>query len=96
MKALGPWLWLCPLFLAMAGPAWAAEGGKGASEAIFIAQIVVLMVVGRLLGETMLRLRQPAVMGQLIAGLLLGPSFLACCFRRLSTRCFQRAPSKRR
>ena len=75
MKALGPWLWLCPLFLAMAGPAWAAEGGKGASEAIFIAQIVVLMVVGRLLGETMLRLRQPAVMGQLIAGLLLGPSF---------------------
>jgi Kef-type K+ transport system membrane component KefB/nucleotide-binding universal stress UspA family protein len=59
----------------VAGPAWAAEGSKGASEAIFIAQIVVLMVVGRLLGETMQRLRQPAVMGQLMAGLLLGPSF---------------------
>ena len=75
MKVVGPWPWLCvALSLSMAGPAWAAEGGKGASEAIFIAQIVVLMVVGRLLGETMLRLRQPAVMGQLIAGLLLGPS----------------------
>ena len=76
MKVVGPWPWLCvAVSLSMAGPAWAAEGGKGASEAIFIAQIVVLMVVGRLLGETMLRLRQPAVMGQLIAGLLLGPSF---------------------
>src|ERR1041385_4922336 len=33
------------------------------------------MITGRVLGELMLRLRQPAVMGQLIAGLLLGPSF---------------------
>jgi Kef-type K+ transport system membrane component KefB/nucleotide-binding universal stress UspA family protein len=32
------------------------------------------MITGRLLGELMLRLRQPAVMGQLIAGLVLGPS----------------------
>ena len=31
------------------------------------------MLVGRLLGEAMLRIGQPAVMGQLIAGLLLGP-----------------------
>ena len=75
MKLVGHWLWLCALPTLMAGPAFAAEGGgKGASETIFIAQIVVLMVVGRLLGEAMLRLRQPAVMGQLIAGLLLGPS----------------------
>lgn len=62
------------------GPAWAAEGGKGASEAIFIVEIIALMVVGRLLGEAMLRLGQPAVMGQLIAGLLLGPSFFGLLF----------------
>jgi len=58
-----------------AGPALAAEAGKGPSEVIFIAQLAALMVTGRLLGEAMLRIGQPAVMGQLIAGLLLGPSF---------------------
>ena len=46
----------------------------GPSEALFIAQIVVLLLVGRLLGEAMQRLGQPAVMGQLLAGVLLGPS----------------------
>ena len=62
-------------FVLVAGSALAAGGAqKGPSEVIFIGQILVLMIVGRLLGEAMLRLRQPAVMGQLIAGLLLGPS----------------------
>ena len=75
MRIHRDWLWLSIVPLLAAGPAWAAEGGvKGASDAIFIAQIVVLMLVGRLLGEAMTRLRQPSVMGQLIAGLLLGPS----------------------
>jgi K+:H+ antiporter len=56
--------------------AWAAgaPGESGPSVAIFIAQLLVLMLVGRLLGEGMLRIGQPAVMGQLIAGLVLGPS----------------------
>jgi len=44
------------------------------SEALFLAQIVLLLVVGRLMGEAMQRIRQPAVMGQLIAGILLGPT----------------------
>jgi hypothetical protein len=46
----------------------------GSLEALFIAQIVVLLLVGRLLGEAMQRVGQPAVMGQLLAGVLLGPS----------------------
>src|SRR6516162_5882338 len=46
----------------------------GPSEALFIAQVVVLLLVGRLLGEAMQRIGQPAVMGQLLAGVLLGPS----------------------
>ena len=63
-------------FAALVVPALAAEQGhKGPSEAIFIGQLAALMITGRVLGELMLRLRQPAVMGQLIAGLLLGPSF---------------------
>jgi Kef-type K+ transport system membrane component KefB/nucleotide-binding universal stress UspA family protein len=44
------------------------------SEALFIAQIVLLLLLGRLLGEVMQRIGQPAVMGQLIAGVILGPS----------------------
>jgi Kef-type K+ transport system membrane component KefB/nucleotide-binding universal stress UspA family protein len=64
-----------------AGPAFAAEAPqKGPSELLFVAQITVLLLVGRLLGEAMLRLKQPAVMGQLIAGLLLGPSLLGALF----------------
>src|SRR5436190_11256746 len=59
-----------------ASPAWCAEGKAGASEAMLIGQIILLIVVGRLLGEAMLRIGQPAVMGQLIAGILLGPSVL--------------------
>ncbi len=47
-----------------------------ASEALFIAQVVALIAMGRLMSEIMNRLGQPAVMGQLIAGMLLGPSVL--------------------
>jgi Kef-type K+ transport system membrane component KefB/nucleotide-binding universal stress UspA family protein len=43
---------------------------------IFIVQLGLLMVVGRSMGELMQRVRQPAVMGQLIGGVLLGPSVL--------------------
>src|SRR5437764_5083361 len=57
-------------------PALAAEGGsRGASSALFIAQLALLLLVGRLLGEAAQRIGQPSVMGQLIAGLLLGRSF---------------------
>ena len=56
--------------------AFAAEGGKGPSAELLFAQIVVLIFCGRLLGEAMQRIGQPAVIGQLVAGLLLGPSLL--------------------
>jgi Kef-type K+ transport system membrane component KefB/nucleotide-binding universal stress UspA family protein len=57
-------------------PALAAEGGsRGASQALFIAQLALLLLVGRLMGEAVQRIGQPSVMGQLIGGLLLGPSF---------------------
>jgi hypothetical protein len=60
---------LCPAM------AFAAEAGhKWPSEALFLAQIVVLILAGRLAGELMQRIGQPAVMGQLLAGIALGPS----------------------
>jgi Kef-type K+ transport system membrane component KefB len=56
-------------------PALAAEGGsRSASQALFIAQLALLLLVGRLMGELAQRVGQPTVMGQLIGGLLLGPS----------------------
>ena len=76
--------WLCALAGSLAltaGPAFAAgEAPKGPSELTFVAELVVLILVGRLLGEVMLRFKQPAVMGQLIAGLLLGPSLFGAVF----------------
>ena len=47
-----------------------------ASTPIFIAEIVLMLLVGRLLGELMIRIRQPEVLGQLIAGILIGPTVL--------------------
>ncbi|HWJ99201.1 MAG TPA: cation:proton antiporter [Xanthobacteraceae bacterium] len=64
------------LALLVPAAAFAAEGGKGPSAELLFAQIIVLIFCGRLLGELMQRIGQPAVIGQLIAGLLLGPSVL--------------------
>src|SRR3954452_4850879 len=48
----------------LAGPALAAEGAKGgASEVIFLAQLITLMLVGRLLGEAMNRIGSPRSWG---------------------------------
>ena len=48
--------------------------GEPASSSILIAQLIALLVVGRLLGEVAQRCGQPAVVGQLLAGIALGPS----------------------
>ncbi len=54
-------------------PLLAAAGGEH-TLAIFFTQVMLLIVVGRLLGEVMQRFGQPAVIGQLLAGIILGPS----------------------
>jgi len=61
--------------------ATAAAHAKGApastgtsAEAILVAEIVLRLLIGRGLGEVMQRFGQPAVIGQLLAGLILGPS----------------------
>ena len=82
---------------AAAGSAWAAASPRRApSELLFVTELMLLMLVGRLLGEAMLRLRQPAVMGQLIAGLLLGPSVLGALFPAVQHALFPPPPSRRR
>jgi K+:H+ antiporter len=66
---------LALLLLSSPGAAAAGVAG-GPSDVVFLAQLVVLMLIGRLLGEAMTRIGQPSVMGQLLAGILLGPSVL--------------------
>ncbi len=55
----------------------AGNGGNVTADqtlAIFAAELILLLLVGRLLGEGMSRLGQPALFGQLLAGVILGPS----------------------
>jgi Kef-type K+ transport system membrane component KefB/nucleotide-binding universal stress UspA family protein len=69
-----------------AGAAWAAERASagnalsGSTEIIFVAQIALLLLIGRGLGEIMQRIGQPSVVGQLLAGLVLGPSLFGWLF----------------
>jgi Kef-type K+ transport system membrane component KefB len=68
----------------------AAEGAPQPhpSEVVFLSQIILLLVCGRLLGEAMQRIGHPAVMGQLIAGILLGPSVLGALWPHLQEAIF--------
>src|SRR6266571_3333078 len=80
---------LCALLLIALPTPLAADGGRPApSEAIFLAEIIALLVCGRLLGEVMQRIGQPAVMGQLLAGVLLGPSVLGALSPELQQALF--------
>jgi Kef-type K+ transport system membrane component KefB/nucleotide-binding universal stress UspA family protein len=64
------------------------------SEALFLAQIVLLLLVGRLMGEAMQRIGQPAVMGQLIAGILLGPSVFGAIWPEAQRAVFAANPQQ--
>jgi Kef-type K+ transport system membrane component KefB/nucleotide-binding universal stress UspA family protein len=68
---------LAAAFSTCAAFAAAKHGGvslPGNGEAVLIAEIVLLLLIGRGLGELMQRMGQPSVIGQLLAGLILGPS----------------------
>ena len=90
------------LFLAAfpAVRALAAGEGKGTGlgssvEAIFVCDIILLLVVGRGLGEVFHRLGQPAIMGQLIGGILLGPSLFGWLWPSAQHLLFSTDPSHR-
>jgi Kef-type K+ transport system membrane component KefB/nucleotide-binding universal stress UspA family protein len=67
----------------------------GPSEALFIAQIVLLLLTGRLLGEFMQLLGQPGVMGQLLAGILLGPSVFGMLWPQAQHAIFPSGPEQK-
>lgn len=58
-------------------PAAAAEGKEGSPpEVFFFLALAILVIAGRAAGEVFQRLRQPAVLGQLMTGVILGPTVL--------------------
>ena len=59
---------------AKGGAAGNGASGSGKAEGILVAEVLLLLVVGRVLGEGMQRIGQPALMGTLLAGIVLGPS----------------------
>jgi len=56
--------------------------------ALLLAQIVTIIIVARILGWLSLKIGQPAVIGEIVAGILLGPSFAGALFPAFSTALF--------
>src|SRR5260370_1303536 len=63
---------------------------------VFIAEILLMLLVGRLLGELMQRVGQPAVLGQLLAGILLGPTVLGNLWPAAHHAIFPNTPEQKK
>ena len=63
-----------------------------ATDFTFLLELALLILVGRLLGEAMQRIGQPAVIGQLLGGLLLGPSVFGALWPDAQHMIFPREP----
>ena len=78
--------------LAAAGTAWAAAEAPPptppASEVIFFIEVALLIAAGRIGGELMQRIGQPAVMGQILAGIVLGPTVFGALLPDLQAAVF--------
>ncbi|WP_245470553.1 cation:proton antiporter, partial [Mesorhizobium sp. M2C.T.Ca.TU.002.02.1.1] len=79
----------------MPAVAFAAEKTGMSSEGIFVAELILLLVIGRGIGEVLETLGQPAVMGQLIGGILLGPSLLGWVWPAAERLIFADDPSQK-
>jgi len=63
------------------------------TTAIFAAELILLLFFGRMLGEVMSRIGQPAIFGQLLAGVLLGPSVFGALMPELRHVIFPGTPA---
>ena len=63
---------------------------------IFIAEVLLMLLVGRLLGELLHRFGQPAVLGQLLAGILLGPTVLGSLWPAAHQLIFPNTPEQKK
>lgn len=75
------------------------RGGSGLSEhavLLLFVEIALLLFTSLVCGELMVRLGQPAIIGQILAGLLLGPTFFGALFPDISFQLFPRDGSQSR
>lgn len=88
---------LVPAALVLTTIAASAEGGKsaGPSEFLLVTQIVLLIAVGRGLGEIMQRIGQPSVIGELLAGIILGPSLFGWIWPEAQAAIFPKTPEQK-
>jgi Kef-type K+ transport system membrane component KefB/nucleotide-binding universal stress UspA family protein len=70
-------------------------GGKAGSEFLLLVQIALLIGVGRGLGEVMQRMGQPSVIGELLAGLVLGPSLFGWIWPSAQVAIFPHDPAQK-
>jgi K+:H+ antiporter len=63
------------------------------TTAVFAAELILLLFVGRLLGEGLSRIGQPAIFGQLLAGVVLGPSVFGALLPDLRHAVFPETPA---
>lgn len=84
---------------AKTGQAGGSERSSGLSEhavLLLFIEISLLLLTALVCGELMVRLGQPAITGQILAGLLLGPTFFGLFFPDLSAQIFPRDGSQSR
>jgi hypothetical protein len=64
--------------LAVPAPLASAPVPRAAPNVVFhgLLALAAVIVIGRLLGTLLARVRQPPVIGEVLAGILLGPSLL--------------------
>jgi Kef-type K+ transport system membrane component KefB/nucleotide-binding universal stress UspA family protein len=91
--------WLLPLVgalvLCCAASASAADAGDKPSTPLFVTEVLILVVAGRLLGEMMQRIGQPSVMGHLLAGVVLGPSVFGALLPDVQHALFPSNPAQK-
>jgi Kef-type K+ transport system membrane component KefB/nucleotide-binding universal stress UspA family protein len=98
--AEGRWLrrigWGGVAFVLTATIAHAEDGGGAkASEFLLLVQVALLIGVGRGLGELMQRIGQPSVIGELLAGLILGPSLFGWLWPSAQAAIFPHDPAQK-
>ena len=73
----------------------ASDSVHGIEQILFhiLLQLIVIIIVARLAGEGARRLGQPRSVGEIVAGLLLGPSLLGTAFPEISTWVFNSVPN---
>lgn len=55
-----------------------------AALSVLLLQIVVIVIIVRIFGYLFSKIKQPAVIGEMVAGIVLGPSVLGLCFPSVS------------